>query len=83
MSHGFFYVRGDEFLDDVPAEHRSAFFPASQSAASNLAALKIRVANECNTTRYSAHWGGVVDGRPLAAGLQVSAAAIGSARARV
>eukprot|EP00727_Mastigamoeba_balamuthi_P007200 m51a1_g310 hypothetical protein (2394) ;mRNA; f:402502-410085 len=66
----FFYMRAPGFADCVPAEHRRAFAPESPEAAERLDGLRAMVRGATrNVVTYGATWGGVVDGRPVAAGL--------------
>jgi telomerase protein component 1 len=68
--HAFFYFRDADFAQQVPAEHRRAFAPESDTAAENLSRLRQMIRGVTrNVVTYPATWGGVVDGKPTAGGL--------------
>ena len=69
--NAYFYFRDPAFDAQVPREHAAAFGAESDYCRERVAALKreIEAATE-NTVTYPASWGGVVDGKPVAAGME-------------
>ena len=67
-----FALRSNEFGVQIPKEHREDFVDAHPQASQRLANFRcwIQERSECVLDGYPAAWHGVVDGKPMASGLE-------------
>ncbi|XP_074640264.1 telomerase protein component 1-like isoform X2 [Tubulanus polymorphus] len=68
----FFFLRDNSFMSDVPKERRKDFVAENKRSEKKMLLLKSRIKSsgiEC-FDGYPCQWGGVVDGKPITAGLE-------------
>lgn len=64
-----FFLRNDSFVSKVPSSSKPDF-EAPEEDKEKLAALREKVLATGRATTYSASWGGIVDDKPMASGLE-------------
>lgn len=71
--HAFFFLRDSSFESNIPKAFSEDFKSEGGGAKAKMESLKQRIRNSGLEVfdNYPCHWGGLVDGKPLVAGLEV------------